>query len=248
MRERKMPSRNKRSRPARPLLALVLFATAITLAPNAGAQGKINSGALGPSGGSVGGGASGASNRGGAAGVSNPSPGASSSTLGGTTQNNGPRSTETARPGYLGGRTTEEPVTPPSPAPTQPPGTTTTLLQNVTQFGKCPTVGASSAQARMSGNNLGRIDAVAQYLTQQPAAQRSSTVRYLLADMQEELEKPHPDLTLAATYLGIASGQPITPALVSEVSASLCSPVSPGTADAIAPTAEAQRKRLLMGR
>jgi len=243
-----MPSRNKRPSPAQPLLALVLFTAALTLAPNAGAQGKINSGALGPSGGTVGGGASGASNRGGAAGISNPSPGGSSSALGGATQNNGPRSTETARPGYLGGRTTEEPVTPPSPLPTQPPGTTTTLLQNVTQFGKCPTVGTSSPQARMSGNNMGRIDAVAQYLTQQPAAQSSSTARYLLADMQEELEKSRPDLTLAATYLGLASAVPVTPALVSEVSESLCSPVSQGVAETIAPAAEAQRQRLLLGR
>jgi len=243
-----MPSRNKRLQATRPLFAFALFAAALALAPNVGAQGKNNSGALGPAGGTVGGGASGASNRGGAAGVSNPSPGGSASTLGGPTQNNGPRSTETSRPGYLGGRTTDptDPVTP----PTQPPGTTTTTVTlNVTQFGKCSKVSAAaSPQDRMSGNNSGRIDAVAQYLTQQQPTQNPSTVRYLLADMQEELEKPQPDLTLAATYLGLASGQPVTPALVSEVSASLCAPVSQGMAEAIAPAAEAQRTRLLLGR
>ena len=102
-----MPSRNKRSSSARPLLALALFTAALALAPNAGAQGKINSGALGPSGGTVGGGATGASNRGGAAGIGNPSPGGSPSSLGGPTQNSGPQGTETSRSGYVGGRTTE---------------------------------------------------------------------------------------------------------------------------------------------
>ena len=100
----------------------------------------------------------------------------------------------------------------------------------------------------MSGNNSGRINAVARYLSQRQTAQGSSTVRYLLADMQEELEKPKPDLTLAATYLGIASGVPVTPTLVAEVSESLCSPVSQSMAEAIAPVAETQRKRILLER
>jgi len=129
-----------------------------------------------------------------------------------------------------------------------PPGTTILTL-TMTQFGNCPKVNeVSNPQARMNGNNMGRISTVAHYLAQGQAAQSGSTARYLLADMQEELEKSKPDLTLAATYLGIASGVPVTPALVSEVSASLCSPVSQGVAEAIAPAAEAQRQRLLLGR
>jgi hypothetical protein len=246
-----MPSRNKHSQPShvsRQLVALTLFAAAVALAPNVGAQGK-NGSALGPVGGTLGSGASAGSNRGGAAGVSNPSPGGSPSSLGGPAQSSGPQSMETSRPGYLGGRTTNttdptDPINPVTP-PTQAPGATTPIL-NVTQFGKCPTVSASSPQTRMSGNNSGRINTVANYLS--PGQESSATARYLLADMQEELEKPHPDLTLAATYLGIASGVPITPALVSEVSESLCSPVSHSMAEAIAPAAEAQRTRMLLGR
>lgn len=240
-----MRSRNKHSQPspfARQMLVAALCAAAVMLAPEVGAQGK-NGSAQGPSAGTIGGGVSGASNRGGAAGVSNPSPGGSPSSLGGPTQSSGPQSTETSRSGYLGGRTTE-PVTPPPPTP-QPPGT---LTLTVAQFGKCPTLGGiSNPQARMSGNNSGRINAVAQYLNQGQAAQNATT-HYLLADMQEELEKPRPDLTLAATYLGIASGVPVTAALVSEVSESLCSPVPRNVAEAIAPAAEAQRQRLLLGR
>lgn len=239
-----MPSRNKHSQPSplsRQLIVATLCAAAVMLAPEVGAQGK-NGSALGPSAGTVGGGASGASNRGGAAGISNPSPGGSPSSFGGPTQSSGPQSTETSRPGYLGGRTTE-PVTPPPPTP-QPPGT---LTLTVAQFGKCPMQsGGSGPQARLRGNNHGRINAVAQYLTQSQAT--NATTHYLLADMQEELEKPRPDVTLAATYLGIAANVPVTPALVSEVSESLCSPVSRSMAEVIAPIAETQRQRGLLGR
>lgn len=241
-----MPNRNKHSQPShvsRQMVVAALCAAAVVLAPEVGAQGK-NGSALGPSGGAIGGGVSGASNRGGAAGVSNPSPGGSPSSLGGPAQSSGPQSTETSRSGYLGGRATE-PVTPPPPTP-QPPGT---LTLTVAQFGKCPTLsGGNSPQARMSGNNNGRINAVAHYLTQGQARQTNATTHYLLADMQEELEKPQPDVTLAATYLGIAAGVPVTPALVSEVSESLCSPVSRSMAEAIAPIAETQRQRALLGR
>jgi len=230
-----MPSLNKRSQW---LVALALFAAAVALTPNVSAQGK-SSNAQGPSSGTLGGGASGASNRGGASGISNPNPGGSPASLGGPTQSNGPQATEASRSGYIGARTTT-PVTPP-----QPPGT---MTLSVAQFGKCPTVGISNPQARMSGNNMGRIDIVAQYLNQGQESQSGSTARFLLADMQEELEKSKPDLMLAGTYLGIASGMPVTSALVAEVSESLCSPVSRGVAEAIAPVAEAQRKRLLLGR
>ncbi len=83
-------------------------------------------------------------------------------------------------------------------------------MLTVTQFDKCPTIGElSNPQARMSCNNKSRIDAVAQYLSQGRAATNSSTARYLLADLQAELNKPNSDLTLVATYLGIASGIPV---------------------------------------
>jgi hypothetical protein len=237
---------------SRRLVAIALCSMMALLAPAAGAQVKNSSG-LGPSASTLGGGASGASNRGGAGGVSNPSPGGSSASLGGPGQSSGPQATEGSRTGYAGGRSVD-PTTPPPELPSvdpttpppEPPSVVPTLA-SVTQFGKCPTVGLSAPQARMSDNNMGRIDTVARYLGQGREPQAISTTRYLLADMQEELEKPSPDLMLTASYMGIASAVPVTPELVYEVGHSLCATVSRDAAKEIAVVAEEQRKRLLLG-
>ncbi len=79
-------------------------------------------------------------------------------------------------------------------------------------------------------------------------ASAGSTARYLLADLREELAKPKPDLTLAGTYLGIASAMPVTPALVADIGNSLCAPVSEHAAQTIARVAEAQQRKLTRGR
>ncbi len=225
------------------LLGLMIGA-AVAASPAYAQQSKTGGGALGPSAGSVGGGATSASNRGGAGGVSNPSPGGSPSNLGSPTQSAGPQGTETSRRGYLGGRSTDvEPPEPPTPPP--PPGGTVTLTEyNLQQFGKCPMPGAPlTPQERMSGANGDRVQAVAQYLNH-GAHRRASTGRLLVANMQEELEKPQPDLTLVGTYLGLASHTPVTSSLVEDVGASLCAPVSASAAQAIAEVAEAQRAKL----
>ena len=225
---------------SRQLVAFAAFSVMALLAPAAGAQVK-NSAGLGSSASTLGGGASGASNRGGAGGVSNPSPGGSPASLGGPGQSSGPQTTEGSRTGYGGGRSVD-PVTPP---PEPPPVVTT--LASITQFGNCPTAALPSPQARMSGNNMGRIDTVARYLGQGREPQAISTNRYLLADMQEELEKPSPDLMLSASYMGIASTVPVTPELVYEVGQSICASVSRDVAKEIAAVAEEHRKRLLLG-
>lgn len=215
------------------LCAATLVTAAIGLAFDAGAQGR-NGGPTGPSGATLGGGVSGAANRGGAGGVSNPSPGGDPASIGGPQQSSGPQGAEASRPGYMGGRETT-PVTPPP----LPPGTTiSTLVEN--RFGDCA--------ARAMGANMDRISTVAQYLSHPAQAQAGSTARYLLADLQEELAKPKPDLTLAGTYLGIASAMPLTPALVADVGNSLCAPVSEHAAQTIARVAEAQRRKLTRGR
>jgi len=218
---------------ARRRFAAALVAAAVAIAFDAGAQGG-NGGSTGPSAGTLGGDVSGAVNRGGAGGVSNPSPGGEPASVGGPQQSSGPQGTETSRPGYMGGRETT-PVTPPP----LPPGTTITTLVG-TRFGDCA--------ARAASANMDRIGTVAQYLSHPAQAHASSTARYLLADLQEELAKPQPDLTLAGTYLGIASAMPVTPALVADVSNSLCASVSEHAAQRIARVAEAQRGKLTRGR
>lgn len=190
------------------------------------------------------GGAASNSNKGGAGGVSNPSPGGEPATTGAPEHSAGPQGTEQSRPGYLGGRTTGS-VTPPPPPP--PPGTvtaTSTLADyTAAQFGKCAYGAHPDPRSRLTGDNVGRIDIVAGYLAH--GAQTSgATARYLLADLQEELEKPQPDATLAGTYLGLASAMPVTPALAADVGASLCTPLSDGEAQAIAAIAETQRRKL----
>jgi hypothetical protein len=211
-------------------LAAALLALA---AVDAAAQGR-NGGSSGPSGGSLGGGVSGAANRGGAGGVSNPSPGGEPASIEGPQQSSGPRGSEASRTGYMGGRETTA-VTPP---PLLPGTTITTLVE--TRFGDCA--------ARVPTANMDRVGTVAQYLAHPAQAQSSSTARYLLADLQEELTKPKPDLTLAGTYLGIASAMPVTPALVADVGNSLCAPVSEHAAQTIARVAEAQRHKLARDR
>jgi hypothetical protein len=223
------------------LLGLVISA-ALAALPAYAQQSKSGGGALGPAAGSVGGGATGASNRGGAGGVSNPSPGGGPSNAGSPGQSAGPQGTETSRPGYLGGRTTE--VEPPTPPPPPPGGTVTLAAYSVQQFGNCPVPGLQAApQQRMSGGNGERVEAVAQYLNQ-GHRRDDSTARNLVANMQEELEKPQPDLTLVGTYLGIASRTQVTSTLVEDVSASLCAPVTGSAAQTIAEVAEAQREKL----
>lgn len=229
-------------------LTFVLAIAAATL-PDAGAQGRAST-ATGPSNGTLGGGANGASNRGGAGGVSNPSPGAGAGSAinGGGASGRTPQATESSRQGYLGGRTTPV-VTPP---PETPPSTSTTVpvapltVLSVSQFGKCAhSATLASPQARLSGNNLARIDALADGLMP-GTRQGAQTARYLLADMQAELEKPDPDPLLAGTYLGMISVRPVTADLVSVVSESLCAPpLPPSRARAIAAIAEAQRLKRL---
>jgi hypothetical protein len=255
------PTRRNQRRWQVGIVLATIVGAALLLAPVHAQQPKNGGGTLGPATGTVGGGATGAANPGGASGTSNPSPGGAPSTLGSPGQSAGPRGTETSRPGYLGGRSTAtEPPAPPPPPPAPgevvtitdysaaaPPaqgGAATITEYNATLFGDCPTpTVAANPQQRMSGNNGGRIEAVARYLAHRPGA-NDSTARYLIANMQEELEKPQPDLTLIGTYFGIASRTRVTQGLVKDVSASLCAPVAGSAAQSIAEIAEAQRVKL----
>lgn len=224
---------------------VAMLGAALLLGSAYAQQAKTGAGALGPASGSVGGGATSGSNRGGADGVGNPNPGGAPSSLGSPGQSSGPRGTETSRPGYLGGRTQdgEAPTTPPPPPPA--PGEPITITEyNTIQFGDCPTPGTpADPRQRMAGSNEGRIRSVAQHLAH-GVRQDGTTGRYLVANIQEELEKPQPDVALIGTYFGLASRAPVTPGLVEDVSMSLCTPVTGSAAQSIADIAEAQRDKL----
>jgi len=162
-----------------------LIVLAIMFSADAGAQAKSGNSVGAPSG--VGG-ATGAASRGGAGGVSNPSPGGSPAVAGEPRSSSGPQTTATSRPGYLGGRSTDLGTVVVNPTVTLPPGTTITGITTA-QFGKCPTPGTSalSAQARISGDNLGRVETVSKYVTRGAKQDGNTTATYLLVDLQEEL-------------------------------------------------------------
>jgi hypothetical protein len=76
-----------------------------------------------------------------------------------------------------------------------------------------------------------------------PQVARASSDRFLLASVQEELAKSSPDLELAATYLGIAAGERVTPEVVRRVTEMLCVPQGQDRSLAISTIAEGQRIR-----
>jgi hypothetical protein len=223
--------------------ALVIMA--IMFSADAGAQGVKSGNTVGAPSGAVGGGTAGATSRNGASGVSNPSPGGSPAMTGGPQSSSGPQANQTSRSGYIGGRSTDV---------VNPPGTPTTYSSitsaTTAQFGKCPTPGANpmTAQARLSGDNFGRIETVSRYLTTDPKRANNSNTAYLLADLQIELQKTRPDLVVAGTYLGIVSAKVMTPSLAADISESLCAPVSSSAAAAMSEVAEAQQRKLAQER
>jgi hypothetical protein len=175
-----------------------------------------------------------AANRGGAAGVANPDPGGGAAEPAGPL--GGPAGTTTRRPGYLGGRATEGGgggtvvVVPPPRA---------------TEF-SCHDVNPSamSPVGRMSGENVERIDGARKTVHPARGAGRGQSARFLLASFQEELAKPAPDFELAGTYLGMASGQPVTAEVALRVSEILCVPLDKAQAANVSAVAEGQRLRL----
>ncbi|HVC11419.1 MAG TPA: hypothetical protein VNE59_07270 [Burkholderiales bacterium] len=198
--------------------------------------------------GTVGGGATGAANRGGASGAMNPSPGGSPAEAGGPAGSQGPSGTVTRRPGYLGGRSTG---TDDGDSDSSGGTSTTTTINMTTPRGpgsevNCHDVSPAgmSATERLSGANMERIEDVRALVGGRSGQARVRPSRYLLANFQEELAKPRPDLTAAATYLGIAAQEPVTAELVLRASQLLCVPVSNAEAASISTAAESQRLKL----
>jgi hypothetical protein len=222
----------------RPSVAALIM-LAIMFSADAGAQGAKSGNTVGAPSGAVGGGTAGATSRNGASGVSNPSPGGSPAMTGGPQSSSGPQANQTSRSGYAGGRSSTDVVNP-----------TSITSATAAQYGKCPSPGANpmTAQARLSGDNFGRIETVSRYLTSGPKPAKNYSATYLLVDLQEELQKTRPDLVVAGTYLGIISAKPMTPSLAADISESLCAPVSSSAAATMADVAEAQQRKLAQER
>jgi hypothetical protein len=220
------------------VIAAAAFGASALAQQSGGAKAPAGGGAQG----TVGGGATGASNRGGAGGVSNPAPGGGSPDAGGGQNSLGPNGTTNQRSGYLGGRTTE-----PSDGGTGTITSVTTVLPGpggrFEADCRDANPGALSPVDRVSGRNADRLSMAEQHMGQVANAARAPSHRLLLASVQEELSKQAPDLELAATYLGIAAGEPVTAETVRRVTELLCVPQSQDRSLAIATIAEGQRLR-----
>ena len=96
---------------------------------------------------------------------------------------------------------------------------------------------------RLSGKNLERLRVAQAELAPDFAPENVKTGLYLLADYQEELEKRQPDITLAASYLALASTVPITAERYRDVNALLCISATKITATSIQKLAESLRRQ-----
>ena len=216
---------------ARAALALVVLGA---LALPAQAQYGAGRSPGGGNAGDVGGGASGAANRGGAGGVANPEPGGFRPDGGEPRESAGPNSQTGRRAGYLGGRTPADDGSGGTGSTVQmPAGASDAYCHDVSPAGMTPS-------ARLSAPNVERLDLAGSAMG---AAPGESARRYLLANLQDELSRPAPDLQLAAAYVGIAASGPVTPEMVQRVSELLCVPLQGDQARRLSAIAEAQRLR-----
>ncbi|OJY72285.1 MAG: hypothetical protein BGP12_12120 [Rhodospirillales bacterium 70-18] len=104
--------------------------------------------------------------------------------------------------------------------------------------------GALGARQRLEGENLTRLQATQAFLAPGFAAGQSRTGIAMLADYQEEMDRPHPDREAAAAYLATASTVHITLDVVGMVNRTLCVAAGQATAQAIATAAEAARAEM----
>ncbi len=102
-------------------------------------------------------------------------------------------------------------------------------------------LGALSAKTRMDAANLQRLRAAQEELAPGFTAGGARTGLDLLAGYQEQLERRHPDIGLASTYLAMVSTVPVTTDALRRVNALLCVSTTRATAAQIAATAEAAR-------
>ncbi|HQT25520.1 MAG TPA: hypothetical protein PLK99_02835 [Burkholderiales bacterium] len=163
--------------------------------------------------------------------------------VGGSGPSYGPGSTSNERAGYLGGRTTATDPTDGSPGGTNVAGTSG-IAQNSSCQGVIPS--DMTVASRMGAGNLARFRQAESILGHGSEADDGS--KYLLANYQEELAKPNPDLSLVGTYVGLIADRTVTASTIERISRALCVPVEHDQAAGIARAAENQRMSLGHGR
>jgi hypothetical protein len=99
-----------------------------------------------------------------------------------------------------------------------------------------------AASDRFSGANLRRLEALEAVLAPKFDHRNAKEPILILANYQEELEKPQPDAVVAGLYLGLVSTVPVTPRVVELSNRYLCvAAKGSGKNAAIAAIAETQR-------
>ncbi len=104
--------------------------------------------------------------------------------------------------------------------------------------------GSLAERERLQGSNLMRLRAAQDELAPGFAAGTATTGLRILADYQDQLGKPRPDASLAASYLAQVSTVPITAARLLRVNALLCVSTTRALARKIEIGAEAQRQQM----
>lgn len=195
--------------------------------PGYGSQG-VSGGTAGPQGQGTGGSAAG------------------SPATGGSGTSTGPGSVNQNR--YGGPTIPAPPVSPPAPIGPTPvvdtSGRPAIDLEKLSRSDLCGDYryGVRRMQDRLSGSNVRRIDFAQRYLAPGFDAAGKKTGLQILAGYQEEMEKPRPNVLLAATYLSMVSTIAITAPVVEQVNAILCIATSPRRISDIVDAARRQRR------
>ena len=165
--------------------------------------------------------------------------------VGGSGASFGQGSTSNERAGYLGGRTTN---TDPGDGSSGGADASAESMSIALQRSSCNGVVSSrmTDSSRMEAPNLARFRQAESLLGN--ASRADEGADYLLANYQEELAKPNPDISLVGTYVGLVAEKPVTVSAIEEISSALCVPVDRDLATSIARAAENQRIHVRHGR
>lgn len=158
----------------------------------------------------------------------------------GSGQSYGSGAINNERAGYIGGRVMSAEPIENSTAGT--PTSTTVVVGTSNSTENC----RNFVPVRMEGLNLARFRQAEELLEHGKQLPQNRDMNYLLANYQEELAKPSPDLSLAGTYVGLVATEPVTASDIENISNILCVPVSHEQAVDISTAAESQR--LFVGR
>ncbi|MCW5569221.1 MAG: hypothetical protein KIT18_12790 [Burkholderiales bacterium] len=102
---------------------------------------------------------------------------------------------------------------------------------------------ALTPQQRMVNPNLRRLDFAQRYLAPGFDARDDQTAIRILANYQEEMEKPRPNVLIAATYIAMVATVSVTAAVVEQLNAILCVAGAPKRVAAIADAVKQQQTK-----